>query len=287
MKIIEIKDPNEKSRICEKILRSLPKWFGIESAIVDYIKDVQNMETWAVIESDVIGFVSLNKHNQKTTEIHVMGVLPAFHGQKIGSRLVEASEESLAKQGFRFLTVKTLSPYRPDENYDKIRQFYLRSGFTPIEEFKTLWGKHNPCLMMIKSLESKDEIIFINHLMIGSAKPHVTSKFYEELFGFKKTEDDPGAKDGVVLTKDSVELLIIPFQPEKLPNPAHFAFEIRSKSKFKLILEKAIEMNLNPRTWPQKDSQPGTTEFKRGEFSYELFYVFDPSGVNLEIMVKV
>ena len=37
-------------------------------------------------------------------------------------------------------------------NYDKTRKFYLKYGFTPVEEFKSLWGEHNPCLMMVKIL---------------------------------------------------------------------------------------------------------------------------------------
>jgi ribosomal protein S18 acetylase RimI-like enzyme len=137
MKIIKIEDPNEKSQVCEKNLRSLPKWFGIESAIVDYIKDVQGMDTWAAVETDVIGFISINKHNEHTAEIHVMGVLSNYHGKRIGSKLIHAAEESLITQGFKFITVKTLSEKRSDENYDKTRKFYLKYGFTPIEEFKT------------------------------------------------------------------------------------------------------------------------------------------------------
>ena len=287
MKFVKIEEFKEKSRICEKILRSLPKWFGIEAAILDYIKAVAEMETWAAVESDVIGFISLKKHNTQTAEVHVMGLLPEFHGQKIGSGLIKVAEESLASEGFKFLTVKTLSEFCSDANYDKTRKFYLGSGFVPIEEFKTLWGEHNPCLMMIKNLQLMAEKIFVNHLMIGSAKPEVTVKFYEELLGFKRTDDDPGAIGGAVLTNNGVELLIIPFQNERLPNPAHFAFEVDSKTKFDSILEKAIGMNIIPRTWPQKDSKPGTSIFKRGSYTYELFYVFDPSGVNLEVMVKV
>jgi ribosomal protein S18 acetylase RimI-like enzyme len=152
MKIIQLFDPKEKSEVCEKILRSLPQWFGIESAIIDYIKDVQAMEIWVAIDSDVVGFISLNKHNKHTAEIHVMGLLPEYHGKKIGSELIQSAEESLNSQGFKFLTVKTLSENRPDENYDKTRKFYLNYGFIPVEEFKTLWGEHNPCLMMAKAL---------------------------------------------------------------------------------------------------------------------------------------
>jgi heme-degrading monooxygenase HmoA/ribosomal protein S18 acetylase RimI-like enzyme len=152
MTIVQLLNPQEKSKVCEKILRSLPQWFGIESAIIDYIKDVQSMETWVAIDSDVVGFISVNKHNQQTAEIHVMGLLSEHHGKKIGSELIRTVEVSLNSQNFKFLTVKTLSENRPDENYDKTRKFYLKYGFTPVDEFKSLWGEHNPCLMMVKSL---------------------------------------------------------------------------------------------------------------------------------------
>lgn len=57
----EIKEVyTDKGPICENILRSLPKWFGIESAIVDYVKDVQTMPMLAAtLDSEVIGFLSL------------------------------------------------------------------------------------------------------------------------------------------------------------------------------------------------------------------------------------
>ena len=48
----------EKSKICESILRSLPQWFGIESAIVNYVNDVEKMDTWiASINDAPIGFL--------------------------------------------------------------------------------------------------------------------------------------------------------------------------------------------------------------------------------------
>lgn len=153
MEIVKIEDPKERSRICEKILRALPHWFAIESSVLNYIKDVQGMETWAAIESDAIGFISLNKHFPSAAEIHVMGLLPEFHGKKIGNELIRVAEQSLVAQGCKFLTVKTLSESRPDEGYDKTRRFYLRYGFSPIEEFKTLWGEENPCLMMVKGIK--------------------------------------------------------------------------------------------------------------------------------------
>ena len=147
--------PEERSKICDKILRSLPKWFGIESSIVDYVKDVATMETWASYSNNELnGFISINKHNTATAEIHVIGVAEAFHKQGIGKLLIQEAEKYLAKQNFKYLTVKTLSELRSDENYEKTRHFYLAMGFSPVEVFKTLWGEHNPCLLMIKNVES-------------------------------------------------------------------------------------------------------------------------------------
>lgn len=103
-----------KSEVCEKILRSLPEWFGIESAILDYIKDVQQMLMLvAKSDSEVIGFLALNHHNKYTAEIHVMGVLSQFHRKKVGQQLVAEAEAHLRAKGYQFLTVKTLSEHNP------------------------------------------------------------------------------------------------------------------------------------------------------------------------------
>lgn len=153
MKIAKVTDPNMKSEICKSVLRALPRWFGIESAIVDYVSDVRRMETWAVFEQDAaIGFASINKHFPGAAEIHVMGVLERFHRHGVGSELLKQIEADLSAQGIKFLTVKTLSESRVDEAYKQTRNFYLKSGFFPLEEFKTLWGEGNPCLFMVKGL---------------------------------------------------------------------------------------------------------------------------------------
>lgn len=161
--IKKIISPDEKSKVCDKILRSLPKWFGIESSIVDYVQDVATMETWASYSNnELCGFISINKHNTATAEIHVIGVIESFHKQGIGKLLIHEAEKYLAEQNFKYLTVKTLSELRADENYEKTRHFYLAMGFSPVEVFKTLWGEHNPCLLMIKNIESSKELSFYN-----------------------------------------------------------------------------------------------------------------------------
>lgn len=153
MKILKISDPKIKSEICDSVLRSLPLWFGIESAIIDYVNDVKSMETWAAFEgTSPIGFVSIRQHFPKSYEIHVMGILEKCHRRGIGHQLVKTVEEELRSQSIHFLTVKTLSEYRPNPEYDQTRKFYLKAGFEPLEEFKTLWGDANPCLLLVKAL---------------------------------------------------------------------------------------------------------------------------------------
>lgn len=154
IEISSIESSEQKANVCEKILRALPQWFGIESAILDYVRDVQSMPMYvAEVESELAGFVSLKEHTPQAAEVYVMGVLSQFHRQKVGRLLLEHAEKDLAHRGFQYLTVKTLSPSRVDEYYDRTRKFYLAHGFIPIEEFKTLWGEHNPCLFLIKKIE--------------------------------------------------------------------------------------------------------------------------------------
>lgn len=153
MKISKVDDPNLKSEICNSILRRLPLWFGIESAIVNYVQDVKPMQTWVAYENNsAVGFVSIRKHFSESAEIHVMGILQEFHRKGIGHQLISEIENGLRNEGAKFLTVKTLSESRPSKEYDQTRNFYLKAGFTPVEEFKTLWDESNPCLFMVKSI---------------------------------------------------------------------------------------------------------------------------------------
>ena len=140
---------------CESILRSLPDWFGIESSIVQYVKDIEEMPTFVFRHgNDVVGFLTIRMHNPFSAEMHVVGILPTHHRQGIGKALLSLAEEWLAADGIEFLQVKTLGPTRPDENYDKTRLFYESVGFRPLEEFPTLWGETLPCLLMVKKLGS-------------------------------------------------------------------------------------------------------------------------------------
>jgi len=151
--IIEIYNPDEKSTICNNILRSLPNWFGMESGIVDYVEKVKSMPFYAVIENDIhIGFVALKVHNSSTSEIFVMGIVSEYHRKGIGKRLISACEQHCKKHNMEFLTVKTLDASRESESYRKTRLFYLTMGFKPLEVFPLLWDEDNPCLFLAKHI---------------------------------------------------------------------------------------------------------------------------------------
>lgn len=150
--------------IVDDILRGLPDWFGIEESIVNYVKEVDHLPIFlavdrGVLESgeplfsdDVFGFISIKEHFPHAAEVHLIAVLEAFHRAGLGRELLRAAEQWLRSRGVKFLQVKTLSPTRECEHYARTRKFYEAMGFIALEEFPTLWGERNPCLMMVKGL---------------------------------------------------------------------------------------------------------------------------------------
>lgn len=138
---------------CEMLLRALPDWFAIEASIVEYRQNIEVMETYVAMEGDeVMGFITLDRPFAWAAEVHVMAVSPKRHRRGVGRALLKHAEAKLGAAGTRFLQVKTLSPSRDYRPYEKTRAFYESMGFVPLQEFKTLWGAHNPCLQMIKVL---------------------------------------------------------------------------------------------------------------------------------------
>jgi len=141
------------SELCTPILRALPEWFGIEEATQHYIDIIDELPTLlAKVGEQTVGFLSLKQHSPQSAEIYVMGVHPETHRKGVGRALLKNAETYLHQQGVEYLQVKTLSPAHPDPGYAKTRAYYLAMDFRPLEEFPTLWGEANPCLMLIKSL---------------------------------------------------------------------------------------------------------------------------------------
>ena len=140
---------------CEQILRSLPEWFGIEESLLQYVRDLSQLEAYVAENSRrVTGFVSLRVHNRFSAEIDVMAVRPEFRGHGVGGALIDHLEQRLRSRSVDFLQVKTLGPSRPDEHYEQTRGFYEHMGFRPLEE-NNLWGATNPCLIMVKHIADR------------------------------------------------------------------------------------------------------------------------------------
>jgi len=143
----------KKSSVCVPILRTLPDWFGIEEAILDYEREIEHLPTFlAKADGSVLGFLSLKQHNPFSAEIHVMAVHPSAQRGGIGRALVVAAEVHARGLGVEYMQVKTLGSSRPEDGYACTRAFYEALGFRPLEEFKQIWDENNPCLIMIKSL---------------------------------------------------------------------------------------------------------------------------------------
>jgi GNAT superfamily N-acetyltransferase len=146
--VVEVRDPEARSRLCESILRRLPEWFGIEEATAAYIRDVAELPTFAVGRD---AFLSVKVHTPQAAEVYVMGVRPDRHREGLGTALLAAAEDHLRALDVEYLQVKTLGPSDPDEGYARTRRFYEARGFAPLEEIHGLWPE-NPCLLLVKRL---------------------------------------------------------------------------------------------------------------------------------------
>lgn len=138
----------------ERLLRSLPDWFGLEPSLLAYVEDARTKPTYLAVDqtlNDVVGALLATTHNRESAEIHLMAVSPERHRQGIGRALVAAFESDMSTAGVRLLQVKTMGPSQPDEAYSRTLRFYRAMGFIPLEELHGLWAE-NPCLILVKPL---------------------------------------------------------------------------------------------------------------------------------------
>ena len=135
----------------EAILRSLPRWFGIEEALTRYVADSAVKPTFAAeIENELAGFVSLTRHFPESWEVHCIAVMAHHRNAGVGSALLDHAERFAQSEGARFLQVKTVAQTSPSTAYAETRKFYEAKGFNPVEIFPELWNPRNPALQLIK-----------------------------------------------------------------------------------------------------------------------------------------
>ena len=89
-----------QASVCEPILCSLPEWFGIESAIVEYVRVIDRLPTLvAEIDGAPAAFLTLRSTSEFAAEIHVMAVRRQAQRRGLGRALLGAAETHLRAQG--------------------------------------------------------------------------------------------------------------------------------------------------------------------------------------------
>lgn len=137
----------------ERILRSLPSWFGIEEAVTDYVEQAAVLDSFVAEDAagDVVGVALVQRHFPESAELALIAVHADHRGAGHGRRLVEAGETALRSEGCRFLEVHTVGPSYEDAGYADTRAFYRALGFAPVHEFTGLdWD--GPTLVVMKAL---------------------------------------------------------------------------------------------------------------------------------------
>ena len=105
-------------------------------------------------DGDVAGFVSIDEHGPKVSELGWFAVRDDRQGEGIGTRLLAAVYDDRRAADVELLTVKTLADTVEDENYARTRAFYEKEGFLHVETIDPFpgWDPGNPCAIYVKPL---------------------------------------------------------------------------------------------------------------------------------------
>lgn len=143
----------EDADACERIVRALPDWFGIEEGIAE-ARGYLDSQEGLVAEEDgqIVGFLTFASEFPESAEITWMAVAPNAHRRGVGRRLVDALVRALDARGCEFLLVKTLADTHPSPEYAATRAFYRAMGFRPLTVLPDLWDPANPCLLMVRTI---------------------------------------------------------------------------------------------------------------------------------------
>ena len=135
---------------CASILAELPEWFGIPESNAGYAEIAEREQAWVAEEPGAtLGLMVLIDHGFSAIDVHLLAVRPHAHRRGVGKALIRRACAITQGLGKPYLTVKTQGPSAAYEPYQRTRAFYDSVGFKPLEEFTSIWGPENPCLIMI------------------------------------------------------------------------------------------------------------------------------------------
>ncbi|GAA5229574.1 GNAT family N-acetyltransferase [Arthrobacter cryoconiti] len=147
--------PRQDPSAVDRILRSLPEWFGVEEAILGYTASASRQESFLAVVNDMtVGVALLTRHFKESAELTLIAVDAKYRGRGVGKTLLEAMESALIIDGCQLLQVHTVGPSFEDAAYSQTRAFYRKFGFLPVQEFERIdWD--GPTLVMVKLLIQK------------------------------------------------------------------------------------------------------------------------------------
>lgn len=136
----------------DAILRSLPQWFGDETAIGNYVASAAVLESHlAIRDGSVIGVALVERHFPESAELALIAVHAEERGRGIGTALVNAVVDATRADGAALLQVRTVGASFDDAGYAETRAFYRGLGFVPLQEFAGIdWD--GPTLISAKIL---------------------------------------------------------------------------------------------------------------------------------------
>lgn len=141
---------------CEALIAALPRWFGLPDSNAAYLRNLSLLPSWvAIVDSQVVGAITLEQHFPASFEVHFMAVRPEYHRRGIGRALLDHLEAEVRAGAGRWLHVKTLAPSHPDPFYARTRAFYEAMGFSPLFESSAFWSADNPAVVLVKRLEAQ------------------------------------------------------------------------------------------------------------------------------------
>jgi predicted N-acetyltransferase YhbS len=124
---------------CDAIILTLPYHFGNEAGRAECARAVRSQDGLVAVDGgEVVGFLTLARHDSRSAEITWMAVRADRRGHGIGRRLVERAAGDLSHVGVELLAVLTVADSEPDEresdNYADTRAFYRAVGFVALRE---------------------------------------------------------------------------------------------------------------------------------------------------------
>ena len=141
---------------CDAIILSLPYHSGNAGGRAECARAVrEDAGLVATRDRRVVGFLTVERHYERSAEISWLAVEHADRGQGVGSALVAALCETLRAEGRELQLVMTLSDSfdesAVEDSYVRTRAFYRGLGFIVAREFANLWPG-NPVLLFVKAL---------------------------------------------------------------------------------------------------------------------------------------